>query len=612
MDALNTGLEVDGITQIGQLDALARTEGYNFIMAPLLLSTSSLLRLDASKPMISKPTFDPSELMIAGAEWSQTTQGMISKSLDLDSSVPEMRRASELLFKQEMHWASHLGLSTVYIQCPEYGPVFNFARALNNMLHSLNYCQAVLRVTLRSDLKDSWNRWNLVRTLCDSHPKLYVALDIRSEFSEDNIDKTWVAEPVRAIFLHFSAFIKNKKGFPVLSKRHQAFIRPFFDINCNFILSAADSSTEGLALYRQYLQHLFKNRPEQDEVDKFASGYHDYLQSPLQPLMDNLESATYEVFEKDPVKYREYERAAALALADSPKQFLIIMVVGAGRGPLVDCVLRASETAGKKVLVYAVEKNPNAIVILKQKQEAYWGSRVRVFHADMRHWTAPEKADILVSELLGSFGDNELSPECLDGAQRFLREGGISIPCKYTAFISPLSSSKLYSEVTAYKDITHMETPYVVKFKAVHELAPEPEAMWSFSHPVPESETFKPGDPNFNIHNNRYGHASFQLQKDSLINGIAGYFDAVLYKDVIISIHPQTHSPGMFSWFPLFFPLKKGDWLDVHFWRLTDNRKVWYEWAAVPVSTANGETQSVIGGMTAIHNPGGRSYWIGL
>ncbi len=31
------------------------------------------------------------------------------------------------------------------------------------------------------------------------------------------------------------------------------------------------------------------------------------------------------------------------------------------------------------------------------------------------------KVDILVSELLGSFGDNELSPECLDGAMRFLK-----------------------------------------------------------------------------------------------------------------------------------------------------------------------------------------------
>ena len=27
----------------------------------------------------------------------------------------------------------------------------------------------------------------------------------------------------------------------------------------------------------------------------------------------------------------------------------------------------------------------------------------------------------MISELLGSFGDNELSPECLDGAQSFLK-----------------------------------------------------------------------------------------------------------------------------------------------------------------------------------------------
>lgn len=41
--------------------------------------------------------------------------------------------------------------------------------------------------------------------------------------------------------------------------------------------------------------------------------------------------------------------------------------------------------------------------------------------ADMRKWKPKEKCDILVSELLGSFGDNELSPECLDGAQKFLK-----------------------------------------------------------------------------------------------------------------------------------------------------------------------------------------------
>jgi hypothetical protein len=66
----------------------------------------------------------------------------------------------------------------------------------------------------------------------------------------------------------------------------------------------------------------------------------------------------------------------------------------------------------------------------------------------MRSWQAPEAADILVSELLGSFGDNELSPECLDGAQRFLAPDGISIPTSYTRLtrfrdLSPLCGSFL-------------------------------------------------------------------------------------------------------------------------------------------------------------------------
>lgn len=54
----------------------------------------------------------------------------------------------------------------------------------------------------------------------------------------------------------------------------------------------------------------------------------------------------------------------------------------------------------------------------------------------MREWDAPEKADILVSELLGSFGDNELSPECLDGAQKFLK--GESRSLHYTTKIDHL------------------------------------------------------------------------------------------------------------------------------------------------------------------------------
>ena len=38
------------------------------------------------------------------------------------------------------------------------------------------------------------------------------------------------------------------------------------------------------------------------------------------------------------------------------------MVVGAGRGPLVDASLRAAMSVDRRVMIYAVEKNPGAVV----------------------------------------------------------------------------------------------------------------------------------------------------------------------------------------------------------------------------------------------------------
>jgi len=88
----------------------------------------------------------------------------------------------------------------------------------------------------------------------------------------------------------------------------------------------------------------------------------------------------------------------------------------------VKASLRAAGRAEKEIKVWAVEKNPNAIVTLLNLKSDEWGDKVTVISSDMRDWKGDgEKADILVSELLGSFGDNELSPECLDGAQHLLK-----------------------------------------------------------------------------------------------------------------------------------------------------------------------------------------------
>lgn len=52
--------------------------------------------------------------------------------------------------------------------------------------------------------------------------------------------------------------------------------------------------------------------------------------------MDNLESQTYEAFEKDPVKYSQYEKAVVKALEQLPADKTTILMVNAPA--TLDCI----------------------------------------------------------------------------------------------------------------------------------------------------------------------------------------------------------------------------------------------------------------------------------
>jgi protein arginine N-methyltransferase 5 len=115
---------------------------------------------------------------------------------------------------------------------------------------------------------------------------------------------------------------------------------------------------------------------------------------------------------------------------------------------------------------------------------------------------------------------------------------------------------------------------------------------------------FSPGLPYTNHHNARSAHLTFHIPRAGVCHGFAGYFEAVLYGDVGLSIHPERAAGDMLSWFPIFFPLMvrpllpfaathylslsrqnpvylpARSELDVQIWRMTDGpkRKVWFEW----------------------------------
>ncbi|MCO5588146.1 hypothetical protein L7F22_042101 [Adiantum nelumboides] len=622
------------------------------------------------------PSFHPSELNLTKYEDSDGVIAIISPWIELDSWDEGIRLDSEIALRQELSYASHLGILQVVLPPPSSDPacrpyLVDYARAVAGCLVSRGseapaaghfmrvsirlpisspYASAQMMLKtgvgarplsissnssngtaqMRSEDDWSWQAWHVIQSVCGFNARLGVAIDLSAPLPPPAILERWNAEPVSHVWLPARAFLSNAKGYPVLSKATQSFLRSMISVKAPqlaFVLTGTQTPPEnhtrgGQAAYEQYVRHIERNiTSNMTETDLQVRSYSDYLQAPLQPLFDNLEGQTYATFEADSIKYEKYEEAVYQALSSlPPKNIISVWVCGAGRGPLVSRCIQAARKASRTIKVVALEKNPNAIVGLRERATNEWGQDVvRIEMGDMRtvKISPSEKADIIVSELLGSFGDNELSPECLDGAMRILKPNGICIPRAYSSYVTPISTPKLYGEVakgtpiqastgisSEDRKVKAAETPYVVLLRAVTYLAgrggredwPEVQHCWTFDHSTPPAVPLShDGLPLTNAHNVRISSHTFHIPRQSVCHGLAGSFEAHLWGNVVLSIHPDPNraTQGMNSWFPLYFPFKEPLYLsaeselDVSIWRLTSNDRVWYEWMAQSYAISN-------------------------
>lgn len=590
--------------------------GFQFISVPLVHPRFKRNLRASRRPV----PLTRSDVTLSGSTWSSTVVGRVSPWLRFDAAAQAVRANAEDCFKQELMWASHLCLQVVSV-APR-GPKFsNFARVLASATQTARRVQIWVDIPLVPPAPPScvggvetklavsapsWDAWRRIRTACEGDSRVGVCLRMGECLPSDgSVLSRWSAERICAIVVPTDIFVPSGRDrSPRLTPDHEAALRKLAGPTTRLVVSGPSRYENGHELYIDALSRVWTSGEGggggSAGIAAGMAAYRDFLQVPLQPLMDNLQSQTYEVFEKDPVKYAQYEAAIRAALAERHRDEkpVCVMVVGAGRGPLVRCALRAAESLGKTLRVYAVEKNPNALVTLRNACRGEWKGRgVTVVGADMREWKAPEKADIMVSELLGSFADNELSPECLSGAQWAIKRDGISIPASSASYLAPITTSKLWSDLALQKTASAFETPYVVQLAQFHTIAP-PRRCFQFQHPDPAP---MPHD------HRRAARLRFApARAAATLHGFAGYFDATLYGKTTISIHPDTHSKGMFSWFPIFFPLRspvhvrRGGVVVVDIWRCADKKRVWYEWALVSPA------------QSPLHNSAGRSYFIGL
>lgn len=619
----------------------------------------------------AQPHFLRSELNILHARETPHVTAIISQWLELDSMDEGVRFDSELALRQELAYASYVGVTQIVLPAPSSDPerrpfLSDYARIVRSCLEGMAdqppLVHASMNVAVRLPVssthilasmlmqqatskgpngaaampaaaylrtKDNWawETWERLQDLCGYHPQLSIALDLSMPLPPTTSMMRWIHEPVSHILLPSSSFLANAKGYPVLSKSAQTLVRSLIPHTPHIILSDITNPPSqhvrgGPIAYFQYIRHLIKTMQPPTNLEYLASTFGDCLQAPLQPMSDQLTAGTYDVFEADTVKYDLYEEAMFQAFAQhgSPGTRLQVWVVGAGHGALVPRCLNAAERASRVVHITALEKNPGALIVLQDRQLKEWGTdRVRVLLGDMRAMPLPpnvaDRADVVVSELLGSFGDNELAPECLDGAMRFLKPNGISIPSSYMPYIAPVTTPTLHSAIKngvaqtssaqtgqgmgMALDAVQFDAPSVVLFKRINLLSglddaslyPRVQSCWRFEHMSMDESGLacdNHGLPLTNNHNARSSLNTFYIPQAGVCHGLAGYFEAHLFGNVMLSIFPDPNraSPDMQSWFPFFFPFRTplyvpaNSELDVHMWRLTDNKHVWYEWSA--------------------------------
>ncbi|KAI1721385.1 PRMT5 arginine-N-methyltransferase domain-containing protein [Ditylenchus destructor] len=603
------------------------------------------------------PQINLPDQQLQSRSWQTYVNSCISSWIDCDSDDDEISRLSIVGLEKELNYLSYMGLQSVviplkHVKSPKLGSIIHkwlWSKASNFTFW------IILPTNLscfRGNACDVWSIWADFRNMCENHPRLMAGIkiceDSDEEFYTTALLNRWRNEPVACLWIDSAIFVSGSASNDLrLSQFHCQLLRDIWLDICpslrpRYVLLSSLSNDNGINLASDYadaVKATFSDSTElgRNLVRKWPIELVDSLQTPLQPLSANLESIVYNTFEEDKVKYAAYKTAISLALKDiidrksaenniSSEVSIVAFVVGAGRGPLVNMLID-SENEVKNCYsvsfilnIWAVEKNPNACLSLQYCNEQRWNNRVHILHCDMRNLAELNtqskipNADIIISELLGSFADNELSPECLDGISMIVDDNTLFIPQSYKSYLAPAQSIRMHQNVIKMgteKDYWSEKVPgtgrepcsspitgdsLYVACLSDSCLLDEPKECFAFCHPNTES-------------NAREKHLRFTFAYPCELMGFAGYFDVCLYKNISLSTVPKDHTSGLISWFPALLPLRnlirlsEESTISLFISRKIDEGGIWYEWCIeyeepntgnkikTPLQNKNGETQ---------------------
>lgn len=467
----------------------------------------------------------------------------------------------------EIELCSYLSLTTLYFDVDE-NELYETATKILPFLTKYKNTKLIARV-------NNYQSWSKLYCLCRYHPNLFVSPFLPIDLKESKI---WKTSTIHSFILTASHFNDDHT------------------INQNNINSISFLLIRGSFLLISFKSPSIMNliNSINNLIEKVPISYSlSHFQLPMETISVNLPSYSYEIFETDKQKYFLYQKAIQKAVEKlrGKKEIneIILSVVGAGRGPLVNCAIQC----GIKN-IFVVEKNPSAIELLNQKCKNEWFNiNIQIFSGDFRYISFPNKVDIIVSELLGSIGDNELAPECLQCCEGKINDDfGIMIPQSFSSVFVPIMSEFLWSKALNEDKFQNI---LVIPLDTALLLS-DSQIGFEFNYPDKNNENKLYLRKKF----------TFNVRLDGVCHGLGGWFNSVLFDDITMSNSPVDGTSDLFSWFPVFIPFENpvkvsnGQKFEVVFERKRNNQKVWYEWALIdPI-------------ISPIQNVGGNHCFIGI
>ncbi len=253
-----------------------------------------------------------------------------------------------------------------------------------------------------------------------------------------------------------------------------------------------------------------------------------------------------------------------IAIEEQVRPGDVVADLGTGFGLLALMAVRCGARR-----VYAIEQSEHVELARAIAFDNGLNDRITFLKGNSASIQLPERVDVLVSEILGQFGLEEYIVEYLhDAALRFLKPGGRLIPQNLRLFVTPYEMLELRQRFlrmygSPWDNVSGFNLCRLQTAVLHNNLAP-----YLVESIDGNDQTLGPRTPiaSFDFHRDSVGtflsRFECQIDRDGILDGFVGTFEAVLSQSSILSTgpsEPETHWKQVV--FPVFpaRPVSRGD-----------------------------------------------------